>query len=227
MLPAIIHGRGLSILPAWAVSWVGEVQKCRRCKNVGTSPRLSPPPPTVVQGATHPQITTFQGFTTEQVKRAPKDPEGAVKALGWAADGPARPSLPSSTLCSGGWLAPGNCIRREQIQISELVSLLHLGSLEWLHKQFVDFRAHLPGEAYLNIWPGKTPSVGWVWERAGGRREKGKEADRGPAMASQSTYLAAQRWAKSTTHIISFNSSSTCPVRQAQLFLAGGNSGVK
>lgn len=67
-------------------------------------------PPALVQAATHPQITTFQGFMAEQVKMpensleaglgliASEEPEGAGKALGWAADGLARLGLMSSTL---------------------------------------------------------------------------------------------------------------------------------
>ena len=42
MLPTIIHSQGLTIPLAQAVCWVGEVQKCRLCKNVGTDLRLSP-----------------------------------------------------------------------------------------------------------------------------------------------------------------------------------------
>lgn len=174
-----------------AASWVGEVQKCRRCKNVGT--RLSPPRARARSSSSLDR--RFPGryggagrsarndLETSLSSRAPKDPEGAVKALGWAADGLARLSLGSSTLFGGGgWLPQGNRIGREQVQIAELIPL-HLGSLLWFHTHFMDFRAHLPRRDSFSIWPGKMPSVRQAREGVGGRLEKGKEAEGGPAIA--------------------------------------------
>ena len=71
---------------------------------------LFPSPPALVQAATHSQITAFQGFMAEQVNMpenileaslrltAPEDPKAAGKALGWAADGLAKPGVMSSML---------------------------------------------------------------------------------------------------------------------------------
>ena len=73
----------------------------------------SPPLPTaLMQAATHPWITAFQGFMAEQVKKknasnsletslrltAPGDLAGTVKSLGRAANGPARLGLMSGLL---------------------------------------------------------------------------------------------------------------------------------
>lgn len=42
MLPTMICSQGLTVPPAQAVSWVGEVQKCQLCKIVRPGPCLSP-----------------------------------------------------------------------------------------------------------------------------------------------------------------------------------------
>lgn len=88
------------------------------------------------------------------------------------------------------WLARGNCLGREQVQISELISL-HPASLKWLPSHPLDWRTHLPREEYLNTWLGKTPSVYQVWEGVGGRWEEGEKAARGPAFAVE--YLSGRR----------------------------------
>lgn len=121
MLPTIIHSQAVTIPLSQAVCWVGEVQKCQLCKNVGTGPRLSPP--AFVQAATHPQITAFQGFMAEQVKMPAtawkqacicQGLEGAAEAPGWVASSPARPGR-MSNMFSLLWLAQGNCITGQRV----------------------------------------------------------------------------------------------------------------
>lgn len=187
MLPAIIYGQGLTVLFAWVVSWVGEVQRCWRCKNEGTGLHLSWPRTCArshsssdhhfpgLYGAGESARNTLEMSLSS---RAPKDLEGIVKVLGWPADGPARPSLLSGTLFSGGGVEWGGWHRGTVCEESRSTSL-HLGSLKWLHTQYIGFRAHLPREEYFNIWPGRTPSVcqvcvGRSWGQAG-ERQGGRE----------------------------------------------------
>lgn len=66
MLPTVIHSQGFTVLLAWAVRWVGEVQKHWLCKNMGTGPRLSCLH--LCKQLLIPRFITFQGFMAEQVK---------------------------------------------------------------------------------------------------------------------------------------------------------------
>lgn len=61
MLLGRTRGQGFTVLPAGVVSWAGEVQKYRLCKNTGARPG-SPPSLRLYKQLLIPRFIAFQGL---------------------------------------------------------------------------------------------------------------------------------------------------------------------